>query len=61
MELGMEAKGTAISGPEMYGFANPQVAALIEALPGVLQCKKYVFRSVREISFFIFLFTFYFS
>lgn len=50
----MEAKGTAISGPEMYGFANPQVASLIEALPGVLQCKKYVFRSVREISSFFF-------
>lgn len=51
MELGLEAKGTAISGPEMYGFANQQVAQLIEALPGVLQCKKYVFRSSREISF----------
>lgn len=54
MELGLEAKGTAISGPEMYGFANQQVAQLIEALPGVLQCKKYVFRSSREISFLLF-------
>ena len=47
---GLPAKGTAISGPEMFGFANDKVAAVLEGLPGVIECDTYVFRAQRPSS-----------
>lgn len=32
----------AVSGPEYFGFAHPSIAKLIQELPGVDQCEKYV-------------------
>lgn len=37
---------TTVSGPEMFGFAHPAVAKLIQDMPGARQCTKYL-RQVR--------------
>jgi len=47
MEFGMSKGGDSISGPEMFGFANLNVAMVLEGLPGVLDCENYVFRAKR--------------
>ena len=48
VSLGMQAKGTAISGPEMMGFANKRIAAVLEGLDGAIDCEGYVFRAQRQ-------------
>ena len=48
VSLGMQAKGTAISGPEMMGFANKRIAAVLEGIDGALKCEGYVFRAQRQ-------------
>jgi hypothetical protein len=46
-EVGVEAKGSTISGPEMFGFAHRKVADLMEGLDGVVaHCQGYVFRDM---------------
>jgi hypothetical protein len=47
LHLGLGKGGDSISGPEMFGLANPKVAAVIEGLDGVLECEHYVFRAKR--------------
>lgn len=44
---GLPAKGTAISGPEMFGFANAKIASVLEGLDGVPNCTNYTFRATR--------------
>lgn len=45
--MGLPKTGTAVSGPEFFGFAMPEVAACIEGLEGAEECSKYVFRCLR--------------
>lgn len=45
--LGLGKTGTAVSGPEFFGFAMPEVAACIEGLEGSDTCKDYVYRCLR--------------
>jgi len=33
---------TTVSGPEMFGYAHPSIAKLIQDLPGAEQCEKYL-------------------
>ncbi|GBG24072.1 Histone-lysine N-methyltransferase trr [Hondaea fermentalgiana] len=44
---GLPSKGTAISGPEMFGFANAKIASVLEGLDGVINCTNYTFRAMR--------------
>ena len=41
MANGEEAKKTAISGPEFFGYSLPHIRLLIEELPGVNDCTEY--------------------
>ena len=34
--------GTAISGPEFFGYTNPSIAEALECLPGMDQCRTYI-------------------
>ena len=45
--MGLGKTGTAVSGPEFFGFAMPEVAACIEGLPGGENCKSYICRCLR--------------
>ena len=45
--LGLGKTGTAVSGPEFFGFAMPEVASCIEGLEGAELCKNYVCRCLR--------------
>lgn len=45
--MGLGKTGTAVSGPEFFGYAMPEIAACIEGLEGAEQCKKYVPRCLR--------------
>ena len=45
--MGLSKTGTAVSGPEFFGYAMPEIAACIEGLEGAEQCKKYVPRCLR--------------
>lgn len=45
--MGLGKTGTAVSGPEFFGFAMPEVAACIEGLEGSDQCKRYICRCLR--------------
>lgn len=44
---GLGKTGTAVSGPEFFGYAMPEVAACIEGLDGAETCKMYVCRCLR--------------
>ena len=46
-KMGLGKTGTAVSGPEFFGFAMPEVAACIEGLEGSDQCKRYICRCLR--------------
>lgn len=46
-KLGLGKTGTAVSGPEFFGFAMPEVAACIEGLEGSELCRDYVNRCLR--------------
>ena len=45
--MGLGKTGTAVSGPEFFGYAMPEIAACIEGLEGAEQCKKYIPRCLR--------------
>lgn len=45
--MGLGRTGTAVSGPEFFGYAMPEVAACIEGLDGAETCKNYVCRCLR--------------
>ena len=45
--LGLGKTGTAVSGPEFFGYAMPEIAACIEGLDGAETCKNYVCRCLR--------------
>jgi hypothetical protein len=45
---GYSARSSAVSGPEMYGFANDKIARLIEGLPDTEHCAVYHFRHFRQ-------------
>lgn len=36
---------TTVSGPEMFGFAHPTIAKLIQELPGAERCPRYCFQT----------------
>ena len=44
---GLGKTGTAVSGPEFFGYAMPEIAACIEGLDGADTCKNYVCRCLR--------------
>lgn len=50
-EIGETPRGSAISGPEMYGFGNNEthktIKALMEGVDNVLLCKDYIFMTNR--------------
>ncbi|CDH49561.1 protein [Lichtheimia corymbifera JMRC:FSU:9682] len=46
-EVRKRESANAISGPEYFGFSNPLVAEMIEALPNADECQYYVARSKR--------------
>ena len=46
-KLGLGKTGTAVSGPEFFGFAMPEIAACIEGLDGAELCKQYIPRCLR--------------
>ena len=46
-KLGLGKTGTAVSGPEFFGFAMPEIAACIEGLPGSENCRDYICRCLR--------------
>lgn len=45
--MGLGKTGTAVSGPEFFGYAMPEIAACIEGLAGAETCKTYVCRCLR--------------
>lgn len=45
--MGLGKTGTAVSGPEFFGFAMPEIAACIEGLPGSEFCRSYICRCLR--------------
>lgn len=45
--LGLGKTGTAVSGPEFFGYAMPEIAACIEGLDGAETCKNYICRCLR--------------
>ena len=47
---GEEAKKTAISGPEFFGYSLPHIRLLVEELPGVSACADYQRLMEREIA-----------
>lgn len=44
---GLGKTGTAVSGPEFFGYAMPEIAACIEGLDGAETCKNYICRCLR--------------
>lgn len=46
-KMGLGKTGTAVSGPEFFGYAMPEIAACIEGLAGAETCKTYVCRCLR--------------